>query len=166
MEALWAPWRMEYIRRKDSSESCVFCPGEDRNNDVNRFILYLGKYSMVLMNKYPYNNAHLLVAPLRHTSSMDTLDPEEACDLMDTVRKTISVMEKLVKPDGFNVGLNLGKASGAGIAEHIHFHVVPRWIGDVNFMTTCSETRVISEHIRDTFETFAPVFAEAFKMKE
>lgn len=165
MEALWAPWRMDYIRKKDSSGLCVFCPGEDRSKDAERLILYLGKYSMALMNKYPYNNAHVLVAPVRHAASLDILDQEEAYNLMDTVRKTISVMEKLIKPDGFNVGLNLGKASGAGIADHIHFHVVPRWVGDVNFMTTCSETRVISEHIKDTFEAFAPAFAEAFGTK-
>ena len=110
------------------------------------------------MNKYPYANGHLLVCPLRHCFGLDILDDEERLDLLKTVNNSIEILKMAFKPDGFNVGLNLGKVAGAGVEEHLHFHIVPRWNGDVNFMTVLGEVRLIPEHIRETYKKLKPCF--------
>jgi ATP adenylyltransferase len=152
MKVLWAPWRMGYILSDKKDQSCIFCPGEDRTRDAERLILFSGERTLVMMNRYPYNNGHLLVAPVRHVAGLDELGSEEVLDLLLKVRKSIEVLKKAMKPEGFNVGLNLGHVAGAGIVEHIHFHVVPRWNGDTNYMTILDDVRVIPEHIQKTYE--------------
>ena len=159
MDVLWAPWRIEYILSK-KEQHCIFCPGDDRRQDRERLILYVGSYSVVLMNKFPYNNGHLLVAPKRHISDMDSLTDEEAMELFHMIKNSIRILRKVMNPDGFNVGLNMGKVAGAGIEEHMHFHIVPRWNGDTNFMTILGEVRVIPEHIRQTYDKLQPYFKE------
>jgi len=149
---------MEYVSSDNKKGGCIFCPCDDRSQDEKSLILYRGNRSIVLMNRFPYINGHLLVAPLRHVSTLDTLLPEEKLDLIAMVEKSIGVLKGVMKPEGFNVGLNLGKVAGAGVEEHIHFHVVPRWSGDTNYMTVCGEVRVIPEHIQATYQKLVRFF--------
>ncbi len=158
MKPMWAPWRMEYILSEGGKEECIFCPGPDRGRDESRLILHVGSLSMVMMNRFPYINGHILVAPLRHISSLEKLTPEETLDLLSTVSRCTAILRKTMGPDGFNVGLNLGKVAGAGVDDHIHFHIVPRWGGDTNFMTVFGEVRVIPEHIEETYRRLRPFF--------
>lgn len=158
MKVLWAPWRMEYILSDNKDEACIFCPGDNRDNDEERLILYVGSLTMVIMNKYPYINGHLLVAPIRHLPGLEKMTDEETLDLLSMVKKTIGVLKKVMNPEGFNVGLNLGKVAGAGVEEHMHFHIVPRWNGDTNYMTAIGDVRVIPQHIIETYNTLKPFF--------
>ncbi len=158
MEVLWAPWRMEYILSDNKKPDCIFCTDDKRGDDEERLILYVGKKSMVMMNKYPYVNGHLLVAPVRHSHGLDMLHDEERLDLINMVESSIEILKKEFKPEGFNVGLNLGKVAGAGVEEHMHFHIVPRWHGDSNFMTVLADVRIIPEHIRETYMKLRPYF--------
>ena len=154
MQTLWAPWRIEYILG-EKEQGCVFCKSFLQENAL---ALFKGKTSMVLMNKFPYINGHLLVAPVRHTSGLDQLDRDELADLMTLVRESTSILKRTIHPDGFNVGLNLGKVAGAGIEEHLHCHIVPRWFGDTNFMTVLADVRVIPEHVQATRDKLKPFF--------
>jgi ATP adenylyltransferase len=149
---------MEYILSEQKPEQCIFCPTDDRGHDKERLILSVGRTTMVMMNRYPYINGHLLVAPARHVSNLEALSPEETLDLMTMVKKSIVILKKVIAPEGFNVGLNLGKVAGAGVAEHMHFHIVPRWNGDTNYMTVFAEVRVIPDHIEETFRKLLPHF--------
>jgi ATP adenylyltransferase len=158
MEILWAPWRMEYVAAGNEKGACIFCPGNDRSRDEERLILSVGDRSIVLMNRYPYISGHLLVAPVRHVPALDALNDEEKLDLISVVEKAVGILTKVMNPGGFNVGLNLGKEAGAGLEEHLHFHVVPRWSGDTNYMTVVGEVRVIPEHIRATYKKLLPLF--------
>lgn len=160
MSVLWAPWRMEYILSDKEKTGCIFCTDNDRAGDEERLILHAGAMSIVMMNRFPYNNGHLLVAPVRHTPDLEGLSPDESLDLILMVRKTVEILKKEMSPEGFNVGLNLGKPAGAGVEDHMHFHIVPRWNGDTNFMTVIGEVRVIPEHIRKTYNKLKPYFKE------
>ncbi|MEJ5364287.1 MAG: HIT domain-containing protein [Desulfosoma sp.] len=157
MRNLWAPWRMEYILGK-REPYCIFCPEGDGLSDEERLILYRGRRTMVMMNKYPYNNGHLLVAPWRHVAGLEDLTDEEMTDLMKKVQDCVKILRRIMRPDGFNVGLNLGAAAGAGVESHLHFHVVPRWEGDTNFMTVFADVRSIPEHLRQTYDKLRPHF--------
>ncbi|HUT72129.1 MAG TPA: HIT domain-containing protein [Desulfatiglandales bacterium] len=161
MKVVWAPWRMEYVGSDQASEGCIFCPGDDRTQDEKRLILYRGEWSIVLMNRFPYSNGHLLIAPLRHISSFDSLSPDEKLDLLNMVERSMSVLKKVMNPAGFNIGMNLGKVAGAGVEDHMHFHIVPRWSGDTNYMTVLGEVRIIPEHIRATYEKLLPFFKQS-----
>ncbi len=158
MKVLWAPWRMEYILSDQEAGECIFCPGDDRSRDEARLILYVGPRSMVVMNRFPYINGHLLVAPVRHGPDLDFLTEEEVLDLLITVRRAIGILKKEMNPEGFNVGLNLGRVAGAGVEEHVHFHIVPRWNGDTNYMAVFGDVRVIPEHIEETYRKLLPHF--------
>jgi len=149
---------MEYILSDKDKTGCIFCIGNDRAGDEERLILHAGSMSVVMMNRFPYNNGHLLIAPVKHSSDLGGLSPEESLDLIFMVRKTVEILRKEMNPEGFNVGLNIGKAAGAGVEDHVHFHVVPRWNGDTNFMTIAGEVRVIPEHIRETYNKLKPYF--------
>lgn len=154
MKTMWAPWRMEYIlsARKDG---CIFCDALSQNDDLT---LYKGKDTMVVMNKYPYINGHLLVAPIRHVSTLEQLSKHKMGELLATIDRSVDILKQAMSPDGFNVGLNLGKVAGAGVEEHLHFHIVPRWVGDTNAFTVFAEVRVIPEHIKATCENLKPYF--------
>ena len=161
MKVVWAPWRMEYVGSDQTNEGCIFCPGNDRTQDEKRLILYRGEWSIVLMNRFPYNNGHLLIAPLRHSSSFDSLSPDEKLDLFNMVERSMSVLREVMDPAGFNIGMNVGKVAGAGVEDHMHFHIVPRWSGDTNYMTVLGEVRIIPEHIQATHEKLLPFFKQS-----
>ncbi|NNL77418.1 MAG: HIT domain-containing protein [Desulfobacterales bacterium] len=154
MKTMWAPWRMEYIlsARKDG---CIFCDALSQKDDLT---LYKGKDTMVVMNKFPYINGHLLVAPIRHVSTLEQLSKHKMGELLATIDRSVDILKQAMRPDGFNVGLNLGKVAGAGVEEHLHFHIVPRWFGDTNAFTVFAEVRVIPEHIKATYENLKPYF--------
>ena len=154
MKTIWAPWRIEYIL-SDKEESCIFCDALSKNDDLT---LFKGEITMAMMNKYPYINGHILVAPVRHLSALDQLNSEETQSLLITVEKSVGIIKKAMNPDGFNVGLNLGKVAGAGIEEHLHFHIVPRWFGDTNALTVFADVRVIPEHLQTTYNNLKVYF--------
>lgn len=159
MDVLWAPWRMTYILAEDKAPGCIFCLAAKWQGE-EPLTLGVGENTVVLANKYPYINGHLLVAPTRHVPNMESLSEKEMSDLLATVHQATVALKKEMNPDGFNVGLNLGRVAGAGIEEHMHFHVVPRWNGDTNFMTVFADVRVIPQHIEDTCRQLAPHFAQ------
>ena len=156
MKTLWAPWRMEYILA-DKEPSCIFCDALGEKDDLT---LYKGKTTLVIMNKFPYINGHLLVAPVRHMAALDQLKADEMTDMLMTVDRSIEILKRQMAPDGFNVGLNLGRVAGAGVEEHLHFHIVPRWFGDVNALAVFADVRVIPEHLQATCENLKPHFAK------
>lgn len=158
MDRLWAPWRMTYILDEDKPPGCIFCLAGD-GKGADDLVLGVGEHCLVMMNKYPYNNGHLLVAPKRHIASLGRLDATEMASLLASVSLATEALGQAMSPDGYNVGLNLGLVAGAGIEDHLHFHVVPRWNGDHNFMTVLGEVRVIPEHIRQTHDKLKPYFA-------
>ncbi len=145
---------MEYILA-DKQQGCIFCDALDKNNDLT---LFSGNDTMVMMNKFPYINGHLLVAPMKHLSALDQLSRPSMGELLATVEKSVGILKQVMNPDGFNVGLNLGKVAGAGMEEHLHFHIVPRWFGDTNALTVFAEVRVIPEHIKTTYDNLKPHF--------
>ena len=154
MKTMWAPWRMEYILA-DKGDGCVFCDALSVNDDLT---LFKGSDTMVMMNKFPYINGHLLVAPVRHISRLNQLSKYEMGELLATIDSSVDILKQVMTPDGFNVGLNLGKVAGAGVEEHLHFHIVPRWFGDINALTVFADVRVIPEHIKATYNNLMPHF--------
>jgi ATP adenylyltransferase len=148
---------MEYILGHKSG-GCIFCPPQTTDKDRELLLLHRGRLCLVMMNRYPYNNGHLLVFPARHVPDLEGLSPEEMADLFLTVRQSLRVLRESMRPDGFNVGINLGRAAGAGVEEHVHFHIVPRWSGDTNMMTVVGEVRVIPEHLLATYDRLHPLF--------
>jgi ATP adenylyltransferase len=161
MRTMWAPWRIEYILG-EKEDGCVFCKALAENDE---FTLFRGKQTMVVMNKYPYINGHLLVAPVRHLAGLDELNRSEMGLLMATVEKSVGILKKVMRPEGFNVGLNLGRVAGAGVEEHLHFHIVPRWSGDTNALAVFAEIRVIPQHLLETYRLLKPHF-ESIRFEE
>jgi ATP adenylyltransferase len=157
MEVLWSPWRLDYILGP-KPEECVFCLPKATDEDEERLVLHRGSTCFVIMNKFPYNNGHLMVCPLRHTSCLTTLTEEELVESARLVRMAVSVLHEAFNPQGVNVGLNLGVAAGAGIAAHLHWQLVPRWSGDASFMAVFAETTVIPEHLQSTYNRLKPLF--------
>jgi ATP adenylyltransferase len=162
MENLWAPWRIDYILSKKPA-GCIFCdkPAEDRDDE--NLILLRGKYHFIIMNAFPYNNGHMMVVPYKHTSSLSDWSAEERAEMMELADLGVELLKRTMRPDGFNLGINMGLVAGAGVADHIHFHIVPRWNGDTNFMPVLSDTRVISEGLRATFGKLKEALAEINK---
>jgi ATP adenylyltransferase len=163
MRTLWAPWRAEYIRYAVSQHStgrrsCLFCNLRKAKDDAANLVLYRGKYAFVVMNRFPYNNGHVMVAPNRHVATLEKLSAEEGAEMFRLVQKSLAVLRRGLKPQGYNVGANLGRVAGAGVAGHVHVHIVPRWQGDVNFMPLLSETKVISEHLTETYDRLSRGF--------
>ncbi len=160
MEYLEAPWRIEYIRKAIGKEGngCIMCLKHAAGDDASRLVLYRGRYNFVMMNMYPYNGGHLMVAPLRHIARMSLLAPEERHEHIDLVSQCVEILQQEFKPEGFNCGLNLGRIAGAGVDQHLHTHIVPRWAGDTNFMPVLADTRVINEALADTYSRLKPYF--------
>ena len=150
MEYLWAPWRIEYIK-KIKEEGCIFCQKPIEKNDTANLILYRGQKNFIIMNSYPYNPGHLMIAPYRHVASLDELSDEELGEHYKMVTQSTQILTQAFKPDGFNIGMNLGRIAGAGIDKHIHSHIVPRWAGDTNFMPVIADTNVINEALAETY---------------
>lgn len=159
MKNLWAPWRMEYINSK-KREGCVFCVRDLGEEDKERRVVYRAGHSFVIMNIYPYNNGHLMAAPYEHIPCLTRLTDEIMFDLFRTTRLCVEVLRKVYNPEGFNTGMNIGAAAGAGFEEHLHVHVVPRWRGDCNFMPVLADTRVLPEHLDVTYGKIKAAFEE------
>jgi ATP adenylyltransferase len=159
MDFLWSPWRYHYMASAGKkSSSCVFCVGEDRTSDRQRLIVHRGTHNFVILNLFPYTAGHFMVAPYAHLARIDDAAPEQLTEMMTLTQRGIAALRKLYNPDGFNVGINLGEAAGAGIREHFHLHAVPRWTGDANFMTVTGETRVLPEELSVTCARMTEVF--------
>lgn len=159
-EILYSPWRINYILEK-KEKGCIFCLKPEANEDDKHLILFRSKSSFVIMNLFPYNNGHLMIVPNRHVSRLSELDSSELADLMQTTQLCEQVMQKVYKPEGFNIGMNIGSAGGAGIATHLHMHIVPRWSGDSNFMTVTNGTRVIPESFESAYSKLKEQFDNA-----
>ncbi len=156
---LWAPWRMAYIGGT-RTEGCLFCEKAREDADRTTLILHRGPLTYVVMNLYPYANGHLMIVPYRHCAGLDQLSSEESLEIMQAARHCVQVLQRAFQAEGFNVGFNLGKAAGAGIAEHVHLHVVPRWVGDTNFMPVLADTKVMPEYLEAGYEKLHPFFQE------
>ena len=157
---LWAPWRMEYIA-SEKPEGCIFCefPAAPEERDRGNLLLHRSARSFTILNRFPYNSGHVMVVPRAHVSDLGTLAPEAWADLADELRRAIAVVRAAYRPQGMNVGMNLGVAGGAGITEHLHWHVVPRWGGDTNYMPVLSDTRVVPEALDAAWERLRAAFA-------
>ncbi|PIP48869.1 MAG: HIT family hydrolase [Chloroflexi bacterium CG07_land_8_20_14_0_80_45_17] len=151
MEQLWAPWRIQYVTRPKES-GCILCQKSKENKDETNFILHRSQNNFIILNAFPYNPGHLMIAPYRHVANLQDLTDDELTDHFNLVKKSLALLKEILNPDGFNIGLNIGKVAGAGIEEHLHTHIVPRWQGDVNFMPVLANTRVISEELAATYK--------------
>ncbi len=162
MDQLWAPWRIEYIRlaKSDEDHGCILCQKPAENSDSKNLILYRGRYNFVVMNRYPYSAGHLMVVPFRHTSLLESLNSAELLEHFQLVQKSIAIIRRLWNPAGFNVGMNMGRVAGAGIDQHIHTHIVPRWAGDTNFMPVIASTGVVSSALEDNYAELKPEFGK------
>ena len=166
MERIWAPWRGQYIRaaseRAEGGDSgCFLCRGLADSRDRENLLAWRRPNSCVFLNRYPYNNGHLLIAPNPHEGSLESLTGPDLLEPIETVRLVIGVLDRLLKPDGYNVGLNLGRSAGAGLPGHLHWHVVPRWDGDTNFMPVLGATKVIAESLREFYDRFVEFLSDA-----
>ncbi|MCG2676001.1 HIT domain-containing protein [bacterium] len=150
MDIIWAPWRMKYIMG-EKEKNCLFCRVAKEKKDEKNYLLFRGQKCFIILNTFPYNNGHLMVAPYRHLANLEDLNTEELSELMGLVSKSVGWLKEALKPEGFNIGMNLGKIAGAGIEDHLHIHVVPRWSGDSNFMPTIAQVKVIPELLKDTY---------------
>ena len=151
MEQIWAPWRIDYILM-EKPKGCILCEKPGQNNDAPNYILYRGNRNFVIMNSYPYNPGHLMVVPYRHVATLDEMTSDELGEHFTIVSRSIKVLRQVFEAEGFNLGSNMGKLAGAGIADHFHTHIVPRWQGDTNFMPVISDTRVVPEALAETYE--------------
>jgi len=152
MKRLWAPWRMAYIKDVAQDKSCLFCKVAKTKEDEKNLLLFRGRLGFVMLNLYPYNSGHLMVAPYRHVGSIEQLTERESAELFRLAGKSIRVLGKTMKPQGFNLGMNLGRVAGAGVLGHLHLHIVPRWSGDTNFMPILGEAKVVPEALEATLE--------------
>jgi ATP adenylyltransferase len=164
LEIIWTPWRLRYILQAKSSEKieeCILCEkvrcaGDDRNN----YVLYRGRYCYIMLNLYPYTNGHVMVIPYRHEGDLTKLDDASLYEMTSLTRAAVAALERLMQPTGFNIGMNIGRVAGAGISEHVHMHVVPRWSGDTNFMTVLGGTRMIPEDLDATYNKLLSLLIE------
>lgn len=150
MKRIWAPWRIEYIK-SEKDPGCIFCDMLDHGDDRKMLICERGELCFVVMNKYPYTNGHLMVAPYEHTNDITALSPAVQAEMFAKIQRCVKALRGAMNPHGFNIGLNLGLVAGAGVEDHLHFHVVPRWNGDNNFMPVLADSRVICEHLEETY---------------
>jgi len=158
---MWAPWRMSYVTGDGGQRAggCIFCDLPAQGDDRAVYILHRGRLAYVIMNRFPYNNGHLMVVPYAHVARLPDLAPDAAAEVVELTRRSQSIVQAAMGPHGFNVGMNQGSAAGAGIEEHLHLHLVPRWVGDTNFMPAIGDTRVMPQHLDDTFALLEQGFA-------
>jgi ATP adenylyltransferase len=152
MDYLWTPWRYRYVTAAAKDDGCVFCDAPAANDDARTLIVLRAKFNYIILNRYPYTSGHVLVVPYAHHATPSSYSAETLCEMMQLAIRVQAAMGTLYHPDGYNLGMNIGRAAGAGIASHIHMHVLPRWVGDTNFMTTVGETRVEPEELSVTYE--------------
>jgi ATP adenylyltransferase len=156
-DVVWAPWRMQYIL-SEKGGGCIFCEKPRQHRDTENHILWRGNTAFVMMNLYPYNNGHLMIVPHAHVPSLTALETSQRAEILELTAICERILQQAFAPDGFNIGMNLGAAAGAGIAEHLHMHIVPRWAGDTNYMPVVGDTRVIPQHIDETYQLLASHF--------
>ena len=157
MDRLWAPWRIDYIK-SEKEKGCIFCDKPAEGDDHSMLILYRGENSFVIMNLYPYNNGHLMIAPYQHADSTHKLNCSSRSEIMELADQIMTIQKNIMNADGFNYGANIGYSGGAGIADHIHFHIVPRWTGDTNFMPVLGHTKVQMQGLQETYNDLRPHF--------
>ena len=160
-ERIWAPWRLEYVKdaSKDSEEACIFCAALEAGDDEGMLIVHRGERAFVILNKFPYTNGHLMVAPYEHLATLPDLDAETVAETMALAQRSMTILEERYSPHGYNVGFNQGRVAGAGVEHHIHMHVVPRWGGDTNFMPVLADTRVMPQSLEQSYEALAGSFS-------
>jgi len=156
MDVLWAPWRMAYLSGGTGGEGCLFCAVRDAGDDAGHFVLMRTPHAFLMLNAYPYASGHLMVITTRHVSSPEDLTDEESLDVIRLTRRSLGALRTAYRPDGFNLGMNLGRAAGAGVEGHLHFHIVPRWTGDTNFMPVVGDVKVMPESLDATFRRLKP----------
>lgn len=161
MDYLWSPWRMEYVQSNKIEEGCVFCNEISRNDSVDNLVIYRGHFNFVIINRYPYTSGHLMVVPFAHQNSIEFLTPEIRAEMFELSTRCINVLREAYQPQGFNLGINIGEAAGAGILDHVHLHIVPRWGGDTNFMSSLGQTRVLPEALGETYQRIKKYWYEA-----
>jgi ATP adenylyltransferase len=161
MDRLWTPWRYQYISAARDQTGCIFCEKPAQGNDEENYIVLRGKHNYVVLNAFPYTSGHVMVVPYEHVATPEEAREETVIEMMLLTRTAVSCLRTAYRPDGVNLGMNLGEAAGAGVVGHIHMHVLPRWIGDANFMTTVGETRVIPEDLSETYRKLKQAFAPA-----
>jgi len=160
MDIIWAPWRMEYITNNSKETECILCAYPAQSDDARYYIFLRGESCFAMLNRYPYINGHIMVVPLRHVADLNELGDEELLELMKMMGRCEKLLERTMSPHGFNIGLNLGLSAGAGIADHLHFHIVPRWEGDTNFATAIGNTRVIPQSLEEVYAIFTAELAQ------
>jgi ATP adenylyltransferase len=151
MDRIWAPWRSTYILNTNQEDGCILCNRVQDGNDTKNYILFRGERSFMIMNIFPYNNGHLMVAPYKHTGNIEDLDPDDGKEIVTSISLGIRALKKAFHPDGFNVGMNIGRVAGAGIEDHVHMHIVPRWNGDTNFMPVLTDTKILSVSLDEAY---------------
>ncbi len=159
MKKIFAPWRIRYIEAP-KYEGCIFCDFPKENRDEERLIVYRGKRCFVILNNYPYNPGHVMVAPYRHFKEIEEMSEEEGAEMLELTKKAVKVIKKVMKPDGFNIGINIGKVAGAGIEQHLHIHIVPRWEGDTSFIPVLADVKIIPEAVAETYKKLKRGFEE------
>lgn len=159
MKTIWAPWRIKYILG-EKPDYCIFCKAIEEKDDAKNYILFRGKLSFAILNIYPYNNGHIMVAPYKHLSCLTELEQETSLEIQNLIQESIKILRSILNAEGFNLGMNLGKVSGAGVEDHIHTHIVPRWNGDTNFMPVIADTKVFPEYLNLTYDKLSSRFKE------
>jgi ATP adenylyltransferase len=152
MNHLWSPWRMTYIENHEKEDGCVFCNAQAKADSAENLIAFRGTNAYVILNRYPYTSGHLMVIPFEHASDLEKLNAETRAEMMELTSRCTSVLRNIYRTESFNVGINIGEAAGAGVLGHVHIHIVPRWAGDTNFMSSVGETRVLPEALEDTYK--------------
>ncbi len=158
MKQLWSPWRMTYIENHEKEDGCVFCKAQANADSAENLIAFRGQNAYVILNRYPYTSGHLMVIPFEHKPNLEELNAETRAEMMELTSRSTTILRKIYKTESFNVGANIGEAAGAGVLGHVHIHIVPRWAGDTNFMSSVGETRVLPEALEDTYKRVKEMF--------
>lgn len=162
MKRLWSPWRSQYVAGQETEDaSCIFCRFPQEQDDSRNLVVYRGELAYVVMNRFPYNSGHLMIVPYEHTAEFQTLSASALAEVMSLLSTCLTALRTAFKPDGYNAGMNLGSAAGAGVADHIHMHVVPRWVGDTNFMPALADVKVMPEMLEDSYRKLAAAMSRA-----
>lgn len=159
MDHLYTPWRYQFISSIKDGQACIFCLEDEARSDRERLLLFRGAHNFVLLNLYPYTNGHLMIAPYAHIADLEQVPTETLAEMMELIKVAKHGLNEIYHPNGFNIGMNLGKCAGAGVEGHLHLHVVPRWIGDASFMSIIGETRILPEELMTTYDKLLPFFA-------
>jgi ATP adenylyltransferase len=159
MDYLWTPWRYQYVTQTGNPTGCVFCAAAQSRDDAQTLVVHRGAYNLVILNRYPYTSGHVMVVPYQHVATLEEVADEALVELIHLARRCEKHLRAVYRPDGLNLGINVGKSAGAGIADHLHLHALPRWTGDTNFMTVVGETRVMPEALEVTWERLRAAFA-------